>query len=267
MSGVVLDVPVVPARPSFGRDLWSVLLGYLCASFTLAALYLPLYELGFAPRPFVRPGPFPIDGAWSLDADLVATAVIVLVAAWWIRRLIVEETRRPVSFGVVAAIVAVTGYAPFLALRPAALSGVIALPATTWLVRRYAVGTTLPFRRPSWRVWTVLVLVGVVVFGSYRVYHPFVVEGGSDRSVDLWNPGWADVTVSHVDGGFIASDPFARHSTLPHTVGARSHVSVWASGGQCGTHLVEVTFSVLGRTSTQTFAVPAFHVSSNDCRT
>ena len=68
--------------------------------------------------------------------------------------------------------VAVTGYAPFLALRPAALSGILALLATTWIIRRYAVGTTLPFAAPSWRVWLVFGLVGVVVFGSYARVPP-----------------------------------------------------------------------------------------------
>jgi hypothetical protein len=263
MSGVVLDVPVIPAQPSFFRLLWSVLLGYILAFFTLGVLYLPLYELGFVPRPFARPGPFPVEGAWSLDADLVATAVIVLVASWWIRKLVAEDVRAPVSFGVVVVVVAVTGYAPFLALRPAALSGVIALPATTWLARRYAIGTTLPFPRPSWRAWLALALVGVAVYGSYQLYHPLVADGGggagggSAGSVDLWNPGWADLTILRVDGGFVGSDPFERHSTLPYTVRPRSNFSVWAYGRRCPSNPIVITFSVLGRTSTQSFIVPA----------
>src|SRR5439155_18988715 len=132
--------------------------------------------------------------------------------------------------GVVAVVVAVTGYAPFLALRPAALSGVITLPATTWLIRRYAVGTTLPFGRRSWRVWTVLAIVGVAVFGSYQVYHPLVAEGGGGGAagfaglVDLWNPSLADLTILHVNGGFVGN-PWD-HRTLPYTVRARGHVSV-----------------------------------------
>jgi hypothetical protein len=254
MNGVALDVPVGATHPpSFFRLLWRVLLGYVAASMTLGGLYLLLYTLGLFPRPMARPGPFPVEGAWSFDADLVVAAAIVLVAAWWIRGLVADVVRLPVSFGVVAAAVAVTGYAPFLALRPAALSGVIALPATTWMIRRYAVGTTLPFRRPSWRVWIALAVVGAVVFGSYQVYHPLVAEGGGGGSVDLWNPGWADLTILRVDGGWVGSDPWGRHDTLPHRVRGRSHVSVWAGDGHCRSGVVEVTFSVLGRTSTQAF--------------
>src|SRR5207249_359466 len=116
---VVLDVPAGSTRPLFVRALWRVMLGYVCAAVTLAVLYLPLYELGLPPGPPARPGPFPIDGAWSLGADLVVTAMVVLVAAWWVRILIADLVRAPVSFGVVALAVAVTGYAPFLAFRPA----------------------------------------------------------------------------------------------------------------------------------------------------
>jgi hypothetical protein len=256
MSDAALDTRAFPAEPSFLSVLWSVLLGYVCASITLAFLYLPLYVLGFIPRPFARPGPFPIVGAWSLDADLVVTAVIVLVAAWWIRSLVANKVGRPVSSGVVALIVGATGYAPFLALRPAALSGFIALPATTWLIRRYAVDTMLPFAKPSWRLWLVFVLVGVAVYGSYQVYHPLVAEGGGSASVNLWNPGWVDLTILHVDGGWVGDDPFGRHDQLPHRVRARAHVSVWADAGRpcVSSGVVTVTFSVLGRTSTQAFA-------------
>jgi hypothetical protein len=261
MSGIALDVPAIQAQPSFFRLLWRVLLAYFCAAVTLGALYVPLYFLGLFPRPLAHPGPFPMDGAWSLDADLVAAAVVVLVAAWWIRSLLEDVVQGPVSFGIVALAVALTGYAPFLTLRPAALSGVIALPATTWIVRRYAVGTTLPFPRPSLRAWLVLALVGVLVFGSYQVYHPLVAEGGggggggSAGSVDLWNPGWADLTILRVDGGFVG-DPWNRRK-LPYAVGARGHVSVSAFGSRCPSNPIMITFAVLGRTSTQSFIVPA----------
>jgi hypothetical protein len=256
MSGVVLDVSVAPAQePSFFGLLWSVLIGYVAASFTGFVLALPLLVLGWIPRPFARPGPFPVDGAWSFDADLVAAAAVVLFASWWIRRLIADKVRRPVSFGVVAFAVAATGYAPFLALRPAALSGVIALPATTWIIRRYAIGTTLPFPRPSWRFWAVLAVVSVAVFGSFQVYHPLSATGGGSRTVILDNSGWANLTILRVDGGYVGAD-WARKK-LPYTVRARSKVWVSAFGTSCPSGPIEITFSVLGRTSTQTFTVPA----------
>lgn len=260
VSGVALESPAVPAEPSFFGLLWSVLLGYFCASITLVVLYIPLALVGLVPRPFARPGPYPIVGAWSLDADLVVTAVIVLVATWWIRSLVADKVQRPVSFGVVAAIVAATGYAPFLALRPAALSGVIALPATTWLVRRFAVGTTLPFGRPSWRVWTVLALVGAAVYGSYQAYHPLIADGGGGGPdttlIDLQNSGWAALTIVHVQGGFVGDPPpWVPRPRLPYRVGPRGHFQISVPGAKCPSP-VEITFMVLGRTSTQSFALP-----------
>jgi len=259
MSGVALDVPAVPARPSFFRVLWAVLLGYICASLTLGILYVLLYLAGLAPRPFAHPGPFPVEGAWSLDADVVVAAVVVLVASYWIRNLVAEAARAPVSFGIVALTVAVTGYAPFLALRPAALSGVIALPITTWIIRRYAVGTTLPFPRPSWRIWAALALIGLVVFGSYQAYHPFIATGGGGGPdttiIDLQNSGWTGLTIVRVNGGYVGTELSERRRALPYTVGARGQVSIFVPGGKCP-RPVDITFTVLGRASTQRFALP-----------
>lgn len=253
MSGVVLDVSADPSSPSFVRVLWRVMLGYVCAAVTLAVLYLPLYQLGFAPGPPVRPGPFPLDGAWSLGADLVVAAMIVLAAAWWIRVLIADLVRAPVSFGVVALAVAVTGYAPFLAFRPAPLVVIITWPVTALIVRQYAIVRTLPFRKPSRLVWIMLALAGVVVFGSYRIYHPLVLlwpEG--DGSIEVRNRGWTDVTITHVKGGYIGSGWSDPHEKLPYTVPAHSHVVVWDTGPSCD-NVVKLTFSVLGKISTESF--------------
>lgn len=258
MTGAVVDVPVASAEPSFFRLLWRVLLGYVCGLITLGALYVPLYLLGFVPSPFLYSGPFPVDDAWSAGADVFAMVAIVLVSASWIYLWIPDKGRRPVSFGVVAAVVLVMGYAT--GVMPLAV--VFTVPATAWLVRRYAVGRTLPFARPSRLVWIVLVLVlalvGVVVVGSYRVYHPLVAQGVPQGAVDLWNPGWADLTITHVEGGGVDS-PGGNRERLPYTVPARSHVTVWAFDhvGDCVNHVVHITFSVLGRTSTQDFTVLA----------
>ncbi len=269
MSDVALDVPVRSTQPrSFMRLLWAVLLGYLVASITGFVLALPLYAVGWLPRPFARPGPFPVDGAWSLDADLVVALVVVLFTAWWIRGMIADAVRGRVSFGVVALAVALTGYAPFLTLKPAALSGIVALPATTWIIRRYAIGTTLPFPRPSWRVWLVVALVGVGVFGSYRAYHPLTGTGGYSsgtylsgkrvpyQEITLKNSDWADMTIVRVDGGRIrTNDAFWKPptGTLPYTLHSRGELEVDALGKLCVPHDVVITFSVLGRTGSQRF--------------
>ena len=263
-----MEAPAQPARPTFWRLLWAVLLGYVGAFLTLGILALGFAGLGLLPQPFRRPGPFVVTGAWSLDADLVVAVAIVLVAAWWIRMMVVDETEAPVSFGVVALVVAATGFAPFLALRPVALTGFVALPLTTWLVRRYAVDRVLPLPRPSWRVSAGVALVGLLVFASYRVYHPLnspgggegVGSGGKFRIIDLHNSGFADLTILHVDGGVLGNF-LSTPVRLPYTLRARDGASVFVRGSTCRPGTVSITFSVLGRTSTQQFAV-----SPDECR-
>lgn len=259
MSGLVLDARPGAERPSFLRVLWAVLLGYVGASLTLGGAAIALEALGLLPRPYLRPGPFPVTGAWSLDADVVAAVAIVLVAAWWIRGTVAAWTETPVSFGIVALVVAVTGFAPYLALRPVALSGLLALLATTFVVRRYAVDRTLSLPQPSWRFWVVLGVAGLLIFGSYRVYHPLSSPGtgvgsgsdGSFRVLELDNSGFADLTIVRVGGGALGG-PW-RHVRLPYELRSRSSAEVYVAGPTCSSRTVAVTYSVLGRASTQRF--------------
>lgn len=265
-----MEARAQPARPTFWKLLWVVLLGYLAAALSLGLLALGMAGLGLLPRPFRRPGPFAITGAWSLDADLVVAVTVILVAAWWIRMLVADETERPVSFGVVALVVAATGFAPFLALRPVALTGLVALPLTTWLVRRFAMNRALPLPRPSWRVSAGMAIVGLLVFASFRVYHPLSSygvgegsgSGGSFRVFDLHNSGFADLTILRVDGGVLARDWPSSPSRLPYELRAHGGANVFVRGS-CRSTTVAVTFSVLGRTSTQPFAVAP---ASDECR-
>jgi hypothetical protein len=259
VSGLVLDARAGEPRPSFVRTLWAVVLGYVGASITLGVAAIVLDALGLLPRPYLRPGPFAVTGAWSLDADIVIAAAIVLVAAWWIRGTVAAWTEKPVSFGIVALVVAVTGFAPYLALRPVALTGFLALLATTWLVRRYAVDTTLSLPQPSWRLWVALGIAGLLVFGSYRVYHPLSSPGtgvgsgsaGSFRIFTLENSGFADLTIVRVAGGALGG-PWA-HVRLPYHLRSRSSTEVYVAGPACKARTVAVTYSVLGRTSTEQF--------------
>lgn len=254
MSGVALDVPTGSAGPLFFRVLWRVLFGYVAAALTFVLFYLALNEFGFPPGPPLRPGPGPLTDAWGLGADVVVAALAVLVAAGWVRTFVAEAVDRPVSFGVVVVAIAVTFYAPFLAFRPAPLVFLVTWPVTTMAIRRYAVGKTFPFLGAPRRVWFALALVGVAVFGSYRVYHPLVGSDGGDGTLDLQNRGWANLTITHIQGGHIGSgwpDPAGK---LPYTVRARSHVLGWSTGPACDS-VVTVTFSVLGQTATQSFDV------------
>jgi hypothetical protein len=263
VSGFAVETQARIPAPTFLRLLWRVLLGYVGAVVTLILLALPFEALGLVPRPYAGPiGPFEVTGVWSLDADLVVAAVVVLVTALWIRSSVGDVTDEPVSLSIVGLAVAITGFAPYLELRPVALSGVIALPATTWLVRRYAVGRSLPLPRPSWRVWTALAVAGLLVFCSYRVYHPLSSFGGGIgdgssghfRVLTLNNPGFADLTVTRVVGGTLSVGLWNR-VRLPHTIPARGSTEVFVHGRTCMPRTVTVTFSVLGRTSAQRFSV------------
>jgi hypothetical protein len=231
-----------------------VLFAYVFAAITFVFLYLGLYELGFAPGPRLRPGPFPLDGPWSVGADLVVAAMAVLVAGWWVWGFVANAVGAPVSFGLVVVAVAVTFYAPFLAFRPAPLVFLVTWPVTTLVIRHHAIVRTLRFPKTSWRVWIALALAGVVLFGSYRVYHPLVGGDNGDGSVDLSNKGWADLTITHVNGGEIGSGWPDRPKKLPYTVRSRSHTEVWSTTPSCDS-VVTVTFSVLGRTATESFSV------------
>ncbi|MDX6482144.1 MAG: hypothetical protein QOG85_2654 [Gaiellaceae bacterium] len=263
MSGVALDVPAVPVKRSFFRILLAVLAGYALAGATLFALGLALLRVGVLPGSIAHAGPFPLDGAWSVGADIAAATLIVLVAAWWIRAAIANATLAPVSYGVVVVAVAATGYAPFLAVRPVPL-GIVALPATTWIVRRYAIGTTLPSLRVSWRVWAALAVVAFGVSASYGVYHP-LTEDGYWRDLDapasgtysmivtLGNPSLADVRILRVDGGFLHGR-WHRHP-LPWTFDARSQTELTVFHRGCAPPDVTIAYSVLGVTSSQRFTV------------
>lgn len=259
-----MEARAQPAGPTFWQVLWAVLFGYVGAYLTLGLLAVGLAALGLLPQPFRRPGPFTLEGPWSLDADLVVALAIVLVAAWWIRGMLADKTDQPVSFGVVALVVAATGFAPYLALRPVALTGFVALPLTTWLVRRYAIGRVLPLPRPSWRVSAGVAAMGLLVFASYGVFHPLNSPGGSVgvgnkgrfRTFELNNSGFADLKVLRVDGGVLGDFGPGMPLGLPYTMHARSGTSVFVRGSTCRSRTVVITFSVLGRTSTEEFSVP-----------
>jgi hypothetical protein len=260
MSGVALDVPVGSIKQrSFGRILLAVVLGYVGAVITFGLAALPLLFLWAMPRPWVWPGPFPIDGVWSLAADIVVAALIVLVTAWWIRRMVESAVRGHVSLAVVALPVAVFGCIPVLVAPAGFLSSVIIAPlVTTWVVRRYAVDPESRLPKLSWRVCVALAVVGFVVLGSYRVYHPLVTAGLPADPADftLKNSDWANMTILRVDGGVIKPAEGRIHRLkLPYALRGRRDIGVYSNGRPCVRHEVVITYSVLGVTSTQRFSL------------
>lgn len=271
VSAVALDVPASPRNRSFGRLLLAVVLGYVGATITLSLGALVLFRLWALPRPWVRPGPFPIDGAWSFAADVAVAAVFVLVTAWWIRRMVEGAVRAHVSLGVVALAFAITGYLPYLVL-PGGLFliwEIVALVATTWAVRRYAIRAASPIPKLPWRISLALVLVGLAVLGSYRVYHPLTAGALTSGDFTLMNSDWADMTILSVDGGSIVpSEGWIHRLKLPYTLGGRKQIGVSIGHAYpCRPFDVVIKYSILGLTTTQRFRVTPdapFHGSFSD---
>jgi hypothetical protein len=257
--------------PSFWRVFWAVLRGYVLALCTLGIPYIAFSQLGFLDeeQAISTPGPFPVTGIWSLDADLVLAAVAVLVGAFWIRREVRDAAWRPVSLPIVVGVVALTGYAPMLGLRPVELSGIVALPVSAWLIRRFAVGRDHPLRLPR-RVAAAAALLGLLVVCSYVVFHPLTSggfgsggspSGGSFQSVELRNSGFADLRVLSVTGAPLVDAGIGGPRLVPPaTLAARSSAWIALSGNPCSTRTVTVRFAVLGRTSSR-----PFHVQGRDC--
>ncbi len=265
MSGVALDVPVASSQPrSFWRLLWAVILGSFIASVVVLVFAYALSTIAWLPSPSLYPAPFPVDGTWTLAADLGAATVFVLVVALSVWLQVEYAVRSRVSFGVVVLAVALIGYAPFVALGSPRLLGIVTLPAMTWMIRRYAIGTALPVPSLSWRVWAALGVVALGVVASYGVYHPlaadrFIVGIDARASgryfipVTLSNPGLADVTILRVDSGQV-NGRWHPH-TLPWTLDGRSQTELMVSRKGCAPPDVTITYSILGLTSSQRFTV------------
>jgi len=212
-----------------------------------------------------RPGPFAITGAWSLDADLALAAFFVLGAAWCIQESVRAETDGHVSFAVVAAVVAVTGYVPFLALRPVELSGVLALPVATWAIGWLAVGREDRVAVP-WKAWVVLAGCVLAVVSSFVAYHPlsFDVTGAGGETAttrykvfELHNAGFAATRIESIRGATVVRDdwlPPVRE--LPTTLGRRAGTTLALAIPGCrGT--VTVTYVTLGHERTTPFKLDA----------
>lgn len=267
MSGVALDVPVGSPRPrSFLRLLWAVVAGAFLASMASLGLGLALHAIGWLPlRSLYPPSPFPVDGVWSVAADVVVVATYVLVSAWLIRMQVVFAVGNDVSFGVIVLTVAVVAYVPALVVTdvPPLVALIVTLLLMTWVIRRFAIGRSLPSRGPSRHGWLALGVLAVGVFASYVVYHPLMQadSGGGAfdnhlREVTVRNSGWANVTILRVTGGGIGKpDEWPSPYKLPHTVHSHGEIGFWVKGLACKPRVVAVTLSVLGRTTTQHVSV------------
>jgi hypothetical protein len=233
----------VPKPPGFLTSVWDVFVAFLVAAIGVAAAALAAVlvgVLGFTSTSSGRPDPidwpFAHAGSWSIAANVVATAAVLLLCAVAISRRLARRATEPVSWLRVFAIVALTGYAPF-----AAYHGLLpfhfffGLLATAFLARRFAVGVPGPefSRRASGVLFfsgAALLLVPVTYgathplwYGSYVASDTGKVDWRSDivaysprqpstitYGFTLKNASWRHATILGITGGSASSYPFLR---------------------------------------------------------
>lgn len=249
------------------RVFWSVLLGYIVALAALGLSWFVLMASGFLDSPkgleIARPGPFPVTDAWDLAADLAVGVLVVLVTAWCLRGIVRKALKRTVSLPIVFAVVALTGYAPFLAIRPVELSGVVALPVTVWAVRRFAVDSELSLH-VSRRLGLSLAIAALALVLSYAAFHPLTGasmcagSGGGRpefRCLNLTNSGLAHLKILSIEGAPLGTNDsfFGPGLRAPATLGARGQGKAYVLGPACESRTITVTYRVLGRTESKPF--------------
>jgi hypothetical protein len=182
MSTIALEPALAPKRPGFFATLWALLLAFLAAAVSLTAVALVAMIAAVVgrvtethPRVGAIDWPFAHAGAWSVAANAVVTAGALGICALWARSLVARLADDHVSLARVWAILVVTGYAPFIAYRGLVpLHFVLGLLATTFLVRRYAIGVA-PARVSRRAVAAASTLAALVPL-SYGLTHPLWYE-------------------------------------------------------------------------------------------
>jgi hypothetical protein len=181
MDAIAYERAAVAEPPRFFATAWAVLVGFVFAAVAVGVGAFASLELGLLgrdsmthERPPAVDWPFPHAGLWSIAANALVTAGVLLTCAILAARRVSRLTGEPVSVPRTFAIVAVTGYAPYIAFRGLlSLHFLVALLATAFLVREYAVG--IPPLALSRRACVALATGAVVLLGipaAYGAVHP-----------------------------------------------------------------------------------------------
>jgi hypothetical protein len=232
----------VPEPPGFLATLWDVFVAFLLAGIGVAAASVAALLAGVVGFSSSGAGPDPLDwpfvhaGAWSLAANVVVTSAVLVLCAVAISRRLARRAEEPVSWLRLFAIVALTGYAPFVAYHGLVpLHFLLGLLVTAFLARVWAVGAEPP--RISGRTRTTLAVgaaallcVPVAYGATHPVWYGSYVGGigpqphwGENRillsprhartfpyTFFLKNSSWAGVKILGVSGGSSRSYPFLR---------------------------------------------------------
>jgi hypothetical protein len=192
------------------RVLWEVIVGCLLATFVLLLPIAGLAYLGVFAwntssfRGWPLRGPYPPDGLWAVSADLFCTAVVVAVATMMIAGSLETMVKLPVSRPVVAAVVTLTGAAPFSYANFPPASGPGALLVAAFLIQKFAIDR-FPQLRVRFSRWLVPAAAAAAVGGlaltvGFGVTHSLwatsaYTDEGGHVIFDLHNAGLADVPV------------------------------------------------------------------------
>jgi hypothetical protein len=255
----------IQERPSWGSTIWAVLRGYI---FALVVLGVPVTVLWYAGVPLIpeaasEPGPWPIEGPWSIAADASLFVVVVSIASLIIHWSAAGTLGRPVSPLVVLAAVALTGYAPFLSYRWVE-SGVLALLLTVAAVRYVGVDRdhSLQVGRAGLALIVAILAAGTLTATAYALAHPLGLSetGGGFMvdeehrfvSADLRNGGWGDLRIVSVesDAAPVRGVPWEAERFAGTVIPARGEISISFAERVCPFEAV-VRYELAGRAFTQ----------------
>lgn len=252
-------------RPGWLRTGWALLLAYICSGLLLLLGAWPLGALGLldqgGPRalPGRLTGPYYPGGAWAIATDLSVAAVIVAVTTLAIDWALRGQTGFAVSRRLLFLTLALTGWAPALAIHLLPGSGVAF--ATTLVVVRWKaspVAATARDRWP-WKLLLVLLVASALLIGSYTTFHPLRTTGlggGSTGAVAvIRNNGFGTVTLIGSDTPAAVWPPVLHR----HLAGVRlrRHASVMlVFPTQCPPRVVHVRYRLFGRIWSEPIPLP-----------
>jgi hypothetical protein len=206
-------------RPSWGDAFAAAILGWVIASVLLLVPVLLALWLGLAGRSGtvglggggLRDWPYPRNGDLSLAANLVVWGAIFALTALLVRGMLADRVG-PVSAVPIFAVLAVTGFAPFVPHGLLQMPLPVAFVLSAWLIR--VVVATTPIRPLPKQVTARLIAVSALLLAVpawYGLTHPLwlgsLVAYESDpparsalghHTFSLKNAGFADARVEGV---------------------------------------------------------------------
>jgi hypothetical protein len=259
--------PLPRGRLGWLRTIVGLLIGELAAAMLISLPLFALARLGLRDpgaalyHSGTATGPFPVNGPWSVAADLE----LALVVLWVVTTCVCEALRllggRDVSSPIVAATIAVTGFAPFFAVHVPRVPAEVGFVVAVVVVHYVAVGRG--DRRIPWRPTVIALAVGLLLPVGYALAHPFRVSAvgtwtmgvGANQKpralVALRNGGLTSATLSTVDAPVRAGNAFRPVPLRGLEVAARHDVRLYFPGSRCAPRTIHLRYRMLGRSFAQ----------------